>query len=117
MTEGMENQDSLHPSNGRVFPLRWNALLRQENWITFFTYLLFAASTFSVSGVELSVMCLYVLTAYHFLRGPVTMGIPKWLAAPFILWILVAVVSALVNPEPAATLLSLRHQYRIFGPP
>ncbi|MCZ6533023.1 MAG: O-antigen ligase family protein [SAR324 cluster bacterium] len=112
----MENQHSSRPANSRTFPLQWSALLSREFWITFFTYLLFAASTFTVSGVELSVMFLYLLTAYHFLRGPVPMGIPKWLAAPFILWILVAVGSALANPEPAATLLSLRHQYRILLP-
>ncbi len=114
-----ERMASKNPLDAAIFlttPLRWTTLLKRETWIALFTYLLFAASTFSISAIELSVVALYALVFYHVLRGHREFPLPGWLLAPFLIWIAVAVLSALVNPDPLDTLANLRHQYRILLP-
>lgn len=90
--------------------------LGMEKWLGLFAYFLFIFSTFSISGVELSVTILYVLVIFHCLRNPPKEIPPRWIIAPFLLWIAVLIASALANPNVPDNLIALRHHYRILVP-
>ena len=107
----MENPSSI----GRL-PAALAALGRPAPWLRAFTYALFAFSTFSISGIELSLVLLYLFALWHWWRSAPRESLPLWVLAPFVTWLVVAVISALVNPDPVANLAELRHQYRIFLP-
>ena len=89
---------------------------KRETWLGVFTYSLFIFSTFTLTGVEISVILLYLVVIYHRTRSAPDMYLPFWVVAPFLIWLGVAVLSALVNPDSLSNLEELRHQYRIFLP-
>jgi len=97
-------------------PAALAALGRPAPWLRAFTYALFVFSTFSISGIELSLVLLYLSALWHWWRSAPREPLPLWVLAPFVTWLVVAVISALVNPDPVANLAALRHQYRIFLP-
>ena len=105
-----------NPSSTRSIPAALAALGRPAPWLRAFTYTLVAFSTFSISGVELSLVLLYLFALWHWWRSSPRESLPLWVLAPFVAWLAVAVIAALVNPDPAANLAALRHQYRIFLP-
>ena len=111
----MSGQDTSRKFSLRVMS-HLDPLLRRESWLAVFAYFLFAFSVITISGVELAVTVLYLLVIYHRLRSYPKEWLPAWIVAPFLLWVAVLVLSALINPHPLSNLGALRHQYRIFLP-
>lgn len=92
------------------------ALKTHRGWMAVLVYCLFLFSLFSKAGISASIILLYALAIYHWLRTRSTEGVPLWLALPFLLFIVVAVASALVNPHAAENLFTLRKVYRLALP-
>ena len=91
-------------------------LKRRESWLGVFSYVLIIFSTFSISGVELSVAALYLLAIYHRLRSSPATHLPVWVISPFLAWVAVLFTSAVANPNILENLEQLRHHYRILLP-
>ena len=87
-----------------------------NSWIVLFLYLLLIFSTFSISGIVFASIGLISFSLYRFSRSKNIDKLPKWIVAPFILWLGSAILSALVNPEILRTLDNMRGEYRLLLP-
>ena len=91
-------------------------LARAEGWLLLFCYGLFIFSTFSMAGMELSVIMLHLLVLYHLLRYGISDRLPLWVYLPFLLLAGAAVISSLISLDPLDSLDRARHDYRLFLP-
>ena len=114
-----------------VIPLSsaWRqGILRRQTWLVIFLYILFISSTFSIVGINASVMLLYLAVLYHRYREPVSNPLPRWLWGSFLLLPITVVVSALANgieapwtgegaaPTSLSNLFQMRDLFRLAIP-
>lgn len=85
-------------------------------WFALFTYILFISSTFSVTGVSLSIIVLYFVSLYHLARQGFQFILPRWIYAIWALYWASLMLSSLTNDAPGKNLLALHEHYRIFLP-
>ena len=77
---------------------------------------LFIFSTFSIAGIEFFTITLMSFALWHYFSTDSLDKPPLWLVAPFFIWLAVALLSALVNPNILRTLSNLRGEYRLLLP-
>jgi len=77
---------------------------------------LFIFSTFSIAGIEFFTIILMSFALWHYFSTDSLDKPPLWLVAPFFIWLAVALLSALVNPNILRTLSNMKGEYRLLLP-
>lgn len=77
---------------------------------------LFIFSTFSIAGIEFFTIILMSFALWHYFSTDSLDKPPLWLVAPFFIWLAVALLSALVNPNILRTLVNMKGEYRLLLP-
>jgi len=88
----------------------------KDKGLTISVFSLFIVSTFSIAGIEFFTIILMSFALWHYFSTDNLDKPPLWLVAPFFIWLIVALLSALVNPNFLRTLLNMKGEYRLLLP-
>ena len=93
-----------------------NPFFCTKNFNRVFLYILFICSTFSIAGIEASILVLYLISLISWIRAP---QMPHF-NDPFLLTILffmtVSVLSGILNEYETEHLMALRTNWRLMLP-
>ena len=92
------------------------ALKDARTWLAWATYALIFFSAFTIAGVGMATGVLYIAVLLHRLNTAIRERLPIWLLAGLLALPAAAVLSALINPDPATNLIHLLREYAIFLP-
>ena len=88
----------------------------KDKGLTISVFSLFIVSTFSIAGIEFFTIILMSFALWHYFSTDNLDKPPLWLVAPFFIWLAVALLSALLNPNFLRTLLNMKGEYRLLLP-
>ncbi len=113
-----ESADVPAPASGPASP--WRPIGSRDGWMRVLLYALFIFASFTIAGSEAACILLLALAMWQAVerlgRGQPLPALPLWLLAPCLSLAGVAVLSALVNPDPWTTLDHTRLHYRLAVP-